>query len=576
MKFHELFNEWIKELGCTARELSEATGLSPAVISRYRSGTRAPLKGSQQLERLLTGLGELSARNGLSEHQRRLLEENLTAALTAHDGAFERFYPRFDALLSTMNITMKELSRAVNYDISFLYRIRAGKRRPHDLDEFISRICSFTVLNRTSPQALEKISELTGASPAAVATEKGRHQALMSFLAGHNIDVQSSMERFLRKMDVFSLNDYTVNLNLDPAQLPPSEPLLEPQKLYYGVSEMRQGQLDFFQQTLFSRSREPLFMCTDMPMLDIAEDEDFLGRWMLSMSAVLERGLRLNVIHELNRPWREMLVALESWIPLYMTGRISPYYLPKKAADLYHHLLFTSGSVALAGECIAGRHEHGRYELTMDPRELSYFKTRGKDLLRKARPLMEIYSSEREEEFFAFVRESRGLQADRRNILTRPPLYTLSQTLLWDILLHNELSASVREQILSHYLLERSSMRSLTAEHQLEDRFSVLTREEFERRPITLSLPHRFGPVFCTWEQYQAHVQETLNLKQKNYRSVALTPCFRNLDIYVVKGCYAVVCKYNPPVMHFVIRHPPLVAALENYVVLKQRDEPNL
>lgn len=571
MKFHELFNQWIEYLGCSARDLSESTGLSAAVISRYRSGTRAPLKGSQQLEQLLAGLNELSEHSGMSEQRRRALEEQLTAALTAHDGAFERFYPRFDALLSTLNITMKELSRAVNYDISFLYRIRSGKRRPHDLDEFISRICSYTVLNRTSPQALEKIAELTGASAQTLSSEQGRHQALMGFLASHSIDARSSMENFLHKIDVFNLTDYSVIARLDPAELPVPTPCPEQRMLFYGIRQMREGQLTFFRQTLHSRSREPLFMFTDMPLMDIAEDETFLRRWMLALSAVLERGLRLNIIHELNRPWREMLLALESWIPLYMTGRIAPYYLPKKTSELCRHLLYTSGSVALAGECIAGKHDHGRYELTTEPRELSYYRTRGKDLLRKARPLMEIYNKDREEEFNAFARMSQEVPGDRRNILTRPPLYTLSPSLLQEILLRNQVPALEREQILEHSLMVRSSLQSITAEYQMEDRFSVLTHEEFLRHPMTLALPQGFGPIFYTWEQYQAHVQDTLELNLPNYRAMATTPSFRNLDIRVVKGNYAVVCKYHQPAIYFVIRHAPLVSALENYVVLMQQ-----
>jgi hypothetical protein len=146
-------------------------------------------------------------------------------------------------------------------------------------------------------------------------------------------------------------------------------------------------------------------------MLEMAEDEIFVANWVLSVASNLEKGLHLNIIHELNRPLREMLLALEAWIPLYMTGRITPYYLPKKTTELYHHLLFTSGSVALAGECIAGKHDHGRYELTTDPRELSYFKTRSKDLLRRAKPLMDIYPAERWEAF-RFAMLEHGLEVD--------------------------------------------------------------------------------------------------------------------------------------------------------------------
>ena len=41
-----------------------------------------------------------------------------------------------------------------------------------------------------------------------------------------------------------------------------------------------------------------------------------------------KRGLRLDMVHDLNRPFGEMMLGLESWIPLYMTGQIMPWYLP--------------------------------------------------------------------------------------------------------------------------------------------------------------------------------------------------------------------------------------------------------
>ena len=38
MTFDEQLNAYIALLGCTAKELSDASGLSPSVISRYRTG----------------------------------------------------------------------------------------------------------------------------------------------------------------------------------------------------------------------------------------------------------------------------------------------------------------------------------------------------------------------------------------------------------------------------------------------------------------------------------------------------------------------------------------------------------
>ena len=42
MKFQKLINDDMERIGCTLSELSRASGLSAAVLSRYRSGEREP------------------------------------------------------------------------------------------------------------------------------------------------------------------------------------------------------------------------------------------------------------------------------------------------------------------------------------------------------------------------------------------------------------------------------------------------------------------------------------------------------------------------------------------------------
>lgn len=38
---------------------------------------------------------------------------------------------------------------------------------------------------------------------------------------------------------------------------------------------MKNGELNFFKATVLSKSKEDIFMCSDMPMEDMAEDTEF-------------------------------------------------------------------------------------------------------------------------------------------------------------------------------------------------------------------------------------------------------------------------------------------------------------
>ena len=115
---------------------------------------------------------------------------------------------------------------------------------------------------------------------------------------------------------------------------------------------------------------------------------------MFAIAMSLKKGLHLNIIHNLDRPFNEIMLGLESWIPIYMTGQVSPFYLKASKNDIYHHLNYVSGGFALTGECIKGFHNKGMYYLTNKEKEIKYYKEKAELLLKKASPLMDIYKEE--------------------------------------------------------------------------------------------------------------------------------------------------------------------------------------
>ena len=66
MDFTEQLNNYINKIKCSSKELSNASGLSPTVISRYRNGNRTPSIRSKQLNSLVEGLQKLSLEKNIS------------------------------------------------------------------------------------------------------------------------------------------------------------------------------------------------------------------------------------------------------------------------------------------------------------------------------------------------------------------------------------------------------------------------------------------------------------------------------------------------------------------------------
>ena len=67
MTFSEQLNKYISELNCTAKELTDVSGLSASVLSRYRTGSRVPTTDSKQFMQLVQGIATIANERGYSE-----------------------------------------------------------------------------------------------------------------------------------------------------------------------------------------------------------------------------------------------------------------------------------------------------------------------------------------------------------------------------------------------------------------------------------------------------------------------------------------------------------------------------
>lgn len=226
------------------------------------------------------------------------------------------------------------------------------------------------------------------------------------------------------------MNEYIKAIHFDELKVPSVPFQLPTSKTYFGLDEMMESELDFLKAAVLSRSTAPVIMYSDMPMEEMAKDPDFPKKWMFGMALMLKKGLHLNIIHRVDRPFSEMMLGLESWIPMYMTGQVSPYYLKDIQNQIFLHFLKVSGTVALSGEAISGHHSDGKYYLTKNRDEVSYYRKRAEALLHHAFPLMDIYRKDSAKDLKAFLLADSHVRGKRRNILSSLPLYTMEESYL--------------------------------------------------------------------------------------------------------------------------------------------------
>lgn len=569
MKFKEILNKYLKNLDCSSKKLSTESGLSESVICRYRSGERTPIKNSEQLNKLTTALFNIAKENEKNYYTIDKIVRDFNSTLPSDDFDYATFSNNLNTLITSLNINTNEMAKFIAFDASHISRIRYGKARPSNPIEFSNKICSYIFTRYKSTNDVNSLMTIIGCKKNELTNEKF-YNTLFTWLTSEETPVKSQVSDFLYNLDSFNLDDYIKVIKFDKLKVPNIPFYKAKSRHYYELEEMKEGELNFFKATVLSKSKEDIFMCSDMPMEDMAEDTLFGKKWMFAIAMCLKKGLHLNIIHNVDRPFNEMMLGLESWIPIYMTGQISPYYLKDIKNNIYNHLNYVSGIAALTGECIKGFHNKGMYYLTTNKNEIKYYKEKSNLLLKKAKPLMEIYRENNIKEYELFLRKDENIICNRTRYLSSLPLFTISNELLIKILKRNKLTKSDIDKLIKYKNDELKYMNSILKKNKVNDYIYVIKKDEFKNDTPLLSLNNLFfdKKISYTYKEYIEHLKLTNEYAKKgnNYEINHINDrTFKNITITFLKNHYVIISKCSNPTIHFVIEHPKLIEAIENF-----------
>lgn len=569
MLFCEQLNAFMEELACTANELCEKAELSAASVSRYRSGERIPEQGGQTFARLCSALETCATQRGLSGYSAKKVAAAFCACENYSDINCEQLRLCLCTLLDGLCISNMQLCKAINYEASTLSRIRSGARQPADPAGFAAAVADYLTKECEGGEPLRRLCSVLQKDEAALLPEQERRAAILGFLCSDGIR-EADLQRFLEKLSEFDLNEYIKVIHFDTMKVP-SFPLHFPSAKYYTTLRgMMNSELAFLKQTVLSSSTQDVIMYSDMPIETISRDPQFPKKWMLGMAMMLKKGLRLHMIHSLDRPMREMMLGLESYIPMYMTGQITPYYLQGKQNAVFLHFLKVSGAAALSGEAINGAYENGRYYLSSKSEDLAYFERRAKDLLHAAKPLMEVYRAEHAPVLFSRLEAETARIGRRRMLCASLPLFTMSQELLCAVLDRHAVPKQEKEKILAAARAQLARAEKILAHSALCLEIPAFSEEVLCARPPLLNLCGTFyeQDLPYTKEEYLKHLKDTKAFAAAHPHCTLRqlqTPAFSNLQIFIFEGQWAMVSKNRSPAVHFMIRHPALCRAIERF-----------
>lgn len=569
MNFADIFNYYMDKLKINSKELSELSKISSASISRYKNSERIP--NSDQLDKIIEAFSQIAKNKNMTEITEEKIKKDFKKVLDTEIN-LELFRTKLSTLIDCLEINITKLSKYINYDASYLTKIKNGNRNPKNVKALSYNICKYICDNYNDINSKNKIISILNCDIHDIVNNDNYFKILSNYLCDSKSKTNNeSVSNFLLKLDSFDLNEYIKAIKFDKLKVITIPKTKDKEKFYYGLDGFKKAQLDALRTIIFSKKSEDITFYSNMSMIEASKDISFTKKFMISLAFILKKGLKLNIIHNLDRPFEELMLGLEGWIPLYMTGQINPYYFKELPSKTFRNLECSNNVVSLSGS-YSGNISNARFYLSTKGRDIENQKNKIENMMQGAMPLMKIYNQNNKNEFNLFLKKNQMGNFDKVNMLTNLPVYCLSDELINEILDSNNIDKQERKIILNYIDSEKTNTYNTLRNNKIYDQIYLLTKEEFDNYEYSLPLSMIFidKKIKYTYDQYLKHLDLIKEFKKnnKNYEyTINENLVFNNINIYINKSNqkFVIISKENAPSTHFVIHNPTLINAIENF-----------
>ncbi len=404
--FCERLDRLMSFLHLSNSDIAELAGFDRSNVSRMRNGSRIPRKDGASVRRLVNAIIELAYLNGIEDMLMTAVAletddaENLPTAVikwlydekvcsTVPDNeqvklrSTEVFGRKLRSIIELAGISSVNLSKAVNIDPSYLSRMRTGKRLPGENSRVLEDICSVLIRKIAEKQRLSELAGIMGDDPGNFSAEPVHLSAWLMNLSEAAYKV--TVDRLIKRIGTLSLE---ITAPIPPVPQEVVESVKHDASLNYRGTEGLRKAVTRFLLSAAERG-STLLLYSDQSMEWMGGEYNALWRSLLANA--LSRGVKIRIIHNIERGAAEMLDAISGWLPLYMTGMIEPYYCTLPSNGRFGCTLFLDpGCACIEGFCVRGTDAECGYTYFTDPEQLEVRRNEYLRLLEMSRRLVEI------------------------------------------------------------------------------------------------------------------------------------------------------------------------------------------
>ncbi|MBQ4426489.1 MAG: hypothetical protein II881_01875 [Oscillospiraceae bacterium] len=466
------------------------------------------------------------------------------------------FGEKLNAVMELAEISNIRLGNLVNIDTSYISRFRNGLRSPKSNPRTMDAICTALLRRLGEQNKIKQLAALLKADHDALTDEEEAFSLFHDWLYDtEKTDSSSVIEKLLESIDTFSINTKTPLPSFEEA----AATFKCEDTVYFGSTGLQNAVIRFLGGVISGGDKE-LYLYSDQNM-NWLTDPEFRLKWAVLMLCCVQKGVKIHIIHNVDRDVSEMIEAIISWLPLYMSGMIRSYYCKKQKNSRFSNTVFLCPGVAcIKGSNVIGTEDqNGEYRYDTDTKLLEMHQAAFHSLLADAKQLVRIYGN----------LESEGVihtgYSGMTVLGTALSFATMPKEMLVSILERCGADETVKNRAFSVWESRKRLLDDTLSGSFVHECIPVADEESLFGNKVLTDIPSL--NVAYTPKEYAEHIRNIIALSDESpkYRFCALPDApFANTQI-VLFDDLVTVSRLNTPQVTFLISHPAMYEAFVAY-----------
>lgn len=424
-------NTALDTMEVTISDVAKAGGCTPSNLNRIKNGVRTPPMSSPTIRHLADGLMEIARKRHMmgelcSLCGARLLDsedeerEKLIRWLYEDEPAYVRPYKKrnnagsasvrqslsrgnefsshLNDLIKLAGMSNRRLGKEAGLDQSYISRLRRGERIPRYRSPYLIQICEVLLNSIIKDGKIRDLSLLTSISEEDLFEKEGSdglrrwlfgYGTVTGYLAAEELmGTIASIDEMIEKARTETSWEYDIDQMLEEAGKNNAGIECGNEWRYVGVDGIRSAVTRFLAEMLQNGEKEVLLYCDQS--MDWMEG-DFGLTLKALMIELIRSGVKIHIIHNVDRLMTELVTAVEWWMPLYLSGNISSSYCRRSAGKRFSHTLFIRpGKACIAGTSAVGLESRAVYHYSTDSETAGLAEDSFNSILKGSLPLVKM------------------------------------------------------------------------------------------------------------------------------------------------------------------------------------------